>query len=161
MQKREAPSAQLHVLENRKFAQFTRSCHRQRKRFAAPPRNSATIAIPKNRYPSLPLPSRVATANHLVFLTPPHCRRPPVSSPQSHRPHISPSLPHLITREEGDLFFSNTEVGDRPGLAPAMAAATLLVASSPNMAAARWRPCGQWRRWWACHRCARAPMSCR
>ena len=37
----------------------------------------------------------------------------------------------------------------------------MLVASSPDTAAARWRPCGQWRRCWACHRCARAPMSCR
>ena len=102
-----------------------------------PPSRTGHAAHPllnMHHYTSLALPSRVAAANHLVFLMPPHYRRPPVSSPQSRRLHLSPSLPLLIRREEGDFFFSNTEEGDRPGLAPAMAAATSATgaATSPN-----------------------------
>ena len=72
-----------------------------------PPSRTGHAAHPllnMHHYTSLALPSRVAAANHLVFLMPPHYRRPPVSSPQSRRLHLSPSLPLLIRREEGDFF---------------------------------------------------------
>ena len=72
-----------------------------------PPSRTGHAAHPllnMHYYTSLALPSRVAAATHLVFLMPPHYRRPPVSSPQSRRLHLSPPLPLLIRREEGDFF---------------------------------------------------------